>query len=199
MRLADDNIGIVVLAAGVGRRMDRQPKLLLPMKDGKRILWHAVNNALCWQPSELLVVVRPDLPRLTQALSDLPVRCIENPRYLEGIGTSLAVGIAALGPEIRATFVLLADQPAVPSKIIEHVVEAYRQTGKLIVVPRYGDRIGPPTLFSSETFQELFGLSGDIGGRQIILRDPERVHTVSFLESERPVDIDTPDDYIALR
>src|SRR5438105_7865654 len=110
-RLADNSIAIIVLAAGRGQRMGAQPKLLLPLADGETMVRYAVRTALALGPSELVVVVRPDLPEIVGALDDLPVRCIPNPRYRLGMGTSLAAGIEALKSDVEAAMVLLGDMP----------------------------------------------------------------------------------------
>lgn len=206
IRLVDYSIGIVLLAAGRGTRMGigihagagNPTKLLLPMRDGRPIVYHAAQNALALKPAELLVVVRPDLPGLSLALSELQVKCISNPRYMEGMGTSLAVGVSALTEGIEAALVMLGDEPGVPSYIIERLVAAYVREKKPITLPIYDGQAGPPTIFSREMFGELSRLEGDIGGRQLAARHPELICRVVFEAAERPGDVDTPEDYQAM-
>jgi molybdenum cofactor cytidylyltransferase len=175
--------------------MGVQPKLLLPLRDGRLVIWHAVNQAAALQPAELIIVVRPDLSAVVEAISDLPVRCIPNPRYREGIGTSIAAGVAALGENIRAVLVMLGDEPKANPAVIEKLVAAYRREGKSAAIPLYGKEIGPPSLFSRELFHELMRLEADTGARQIVANWPGLVCLVPFAESDRPDDIDTPEDY----
>lgn len=189
------SIAIIILAAGRGTRMGARPKLLLPWRDGKPILWHTAMNALSFQPAEVVVVVRPDLAEMIAVISDLPVRCVPNPRYEEGMATSLTVGIQALGGDIEAALVMLGDEPSVEPIIIEKLVEAYLREQKPITIPHYGDQVGPPTLFARQIFPELMDLRGDIGGRQIVSHYPEMVCRVLFPEGMRPHDIDTEQDY----
>src|SRR5437762_7022386 len=100
--LANNSIAIIVLAAGRGQRMGAQPKLLLPVADGELMIWHVARDALALGPLEVVMVVRPDLPEIAGALGGLPVRCIPNPRYRQGMGTSLAAGIEALQSDVEA-------------------------------------------------------------------------------------------------
>ena len=151
-----------------------------------------------WGRKKLVVVVRPDLPAIQEALSGLPVRCVPNPRFMEGMGTSLAVGAQSLGEGTRAVFVMLGDEPAVPAEIIRAVVDAYLDEGKAITTPVYGSQPGPPTLFSRSLFAELSALDGDTGGRQLIARHADMVCRVPLPEGARPRDIDTPEDYRSL-
>jgi molybdenum cofactor cytidylyltransferase len=190
------NISIIILAAGRGTRMGsaHPSKLLLPWRDGKPILWHTVQSALSLGPGEVIVVVRPDLPEMVEALSDLPIRCVPNPSYEEGMGTSLAVGIGALGEEVEAAMLMLGDEPDVPRRIIERLVAAYQSEGKAITIPMYGKHIGPPAIFARRIFPELMRLEGDAGARSLVAQHSDWTCIVPFDEAERPHDIDTPQD-----
>jgi molybdenum cofactor cytidylyltransferase len=178
--------------------MGHQPKLLLPLADGRPLLWHTASNALILGPKEVILVTRPDLPELAVAVSDLKVRCISNYRYAEGLGTSLAAGIGVLHDDAEAALVMLGDEPYVNPLIIEAIMAAYEKERKPITMPLYGDRPGPPTLFAREIFSELLKLEGDTGGRQLAQKHPDRVCFVPFDEAIRPKDIDTQEDYQAI-
>jgi molybdenum cofactor cytidylyltransferase len=173
-----------------------QSKLLLPWRDGRTILWHAARNALELKPLEVLVVVRPDLPELEGALADLPIQCVPNPRYMEGMATSLLVGLDAVSEGARGMLVLLGDEPEVPPHIVERLIQAHEREQKPITVPRYGEQIGPPTLFSRVAFPLLRGLTGDAGARHLIAHNPELDTYVPFEASDRPRDVDTPEDFV---
>jgi len=197
MGLSDHQISLVLLAAGRGTRMGDAsiPKLLLPLAGGQPIVRHAGENALALEPTEIIVVVRPDLPAIEKALTGLPVVCVSNPRYMEGMGTSLALGVQSLGEATGAVLVMLGDEPSVPPAIVQALLDAYLQEQKPITTPVYGDQPGPPTLFSRALFPELSALEGDTGGRQLIARHPDLVCRVPFPAQARPRDVDTPEDY----
>ncbi|HKP53300.1 MAG TPA: nucleotidyltransferase family protein [Chloroflexia bacterium] len=190
-------LAILILAAGRGTRMGRasHPKLLLPWRDGKSILWHTIQSALSLGPREVVVVVRPDLPEMVEALGDLPVRCVPNPRYEEGMGTSLAVGIGAVSGNAEAALLMLGDEPDVPRHVVERLIAAYQSEGKSITIPLYGKHVGPPTIFARRIFPELMRLEGDMGARSLIARHPDWTCMIPFDEADRPHDIDTQEDY----
>ena len=194
----DHHIAAIVLAAGLGTRMRQAPKMLLPLGDGKTLLRHSVENVLTLQPAETIVVVRPDLPELESSLAGLPMRYVANPRYMEGMGTSLAAGVLALGPEIEAALVVLGDEPYVSGRIFERLVEAFLRERMPVTIPRYGEQLGPPTIFSRRLFPLLAKLEGDTGGRQLVKQHPEFACVVPFAAEERPADVDTPEDYRAI-
>lgn len=174
-------------------------KLLLQLPDGKSVLSHAVANALALDPLCVVVVVRPDLPGLLDVLDGLPVVSVPNPRYVEGMGTSLAAGVGALPDDVQAVLVLLGDEPDVSPDIARRLVESYLSNKAAITVPMYGEQVGPPTLFSRELFGDLAALQGDVGGRQLFALYPDRVCRVPFAQDERPKDIDTPEDLAGMR
>lgn len=188
----------IVLAAGRSARMRPASKMLLPLNDGKTLLHHSVENVLALRPAETIVVVRPDLPEVARDLAGLPVRCVANPRYMEGMGTSLAAGILALGPGVEAALVVLGDEPFVSGRIFVRLVEAFLRERMPVTIPRYGEEFGPPTIFSRELFPLLATLEGDTGGRQIVAQQPELACVVPFPAEERPADVDTLEDYQAL-
>jgi molybdenum cofactor cytidylyltransferase len=207
-KLSDHSIAVVVLAAGRGERMGERPKLMLPLRDGEPVVEKTIRNAMDYGPSELVVVVRPDQPTLSDAVRarfisrstgglSIPVRLVPNPRYPEGMATSLAAGIAALGDDAQGAVVILGDMPYIDRAIIEGLVWAYLKDRKPITIPVYGREVGPPTLFAREIFPELLPLTGDVGGRQLIAKHPEMAAGVPFREGQRPPDLDTPEDYEA--
>ena len=182
-------VAALVLAAGQARRFGA-PKLLAPLQ-GQPLIWHTVQRVLEADIGEVIVVSGGAHEQLADALGGLPVRIVRNPRFEEGLSTSLKVGITAAGQ--TAVLVALGDQPTVPTHVIRDLVRVYRATGKPIVCPRYNGEIGNPVVLSPVVFPELLQLRGDRGARRVVERDASRVSEVSF-KFAMPKDIDTPGD-----
>lgn len=188
-------IAALVLAAGLSRRMGRA-KLLLDIEARPIVRWAV--EGLVPHVDDTVVVTGPDSHAIHTALEGLPVRFCTNPRPEEGQGRSIAAGIAALLPGTRAVLVALGDQPALAPDVVPAVLAAFRRTGQPIVAPVYRGVQGTPVLFSAPVFDELRALTGDAGARRVLLRTPERVAFVD-VDAEMPADVDTPDDYDAVR
>ena len=190
-------IAAVVLAAGAASRFGEQ-KLLMPL-GGKAIVRLTVERTLASQVEHALVVLGRDADAVREALAGLPVRCVVNPRYRDGMSTSLHAGLGALPPTAEAALVVLGDQPGVTPAILDRLIATYRQSQKPIVVPVYeqGTR-GNPVLFDASLFPELRAVGGDQGARDVIARDAERIAAVMF-PFPMPRDVDSPVDYAALR
>ena len=190
-------IAAIVLAAGASTRMGRQ-KLLLPMGDGRPLVRLSVEQVLAAGVDDTVVVLGREAEAVAHALAGLPVRTVVNPRYAEGQSTSLRTGLDALPAETEAAVIALGDQPLLDPTVIRRLVRTFRASSQPIVVPVYREGRGNPVLFAATLFPELRAVTGDRGGRELIVRDPGRVAEVT-LDAAMPADIDTPEDYDAAR
>ena len=179
----------LVLAAGAARRFGAQ-KLVAPL-EGKAVLRWSVEHMLDAPVRETIVVIAVGTSEVRAVLDGLRVRVIENPRAREGLASSLAEGIRALPARSRAVLVALGDQPAIPSAVHTALIERWRARRAAIVVPEYDGERGNPVLFDRSVVPELLTVSGDIGAREVIARDPARVQVVAF-PFAAPTDVDTP-------
>ena len=78
-------------------------------------------------------------------------RRAENPHPEAGLASSLQVGLAALGEEVGAALVLLADQPRVRSIVIRRLADAWRGGAGPIVAPRYSRDAAPNPVLIDRT------------------------------------------------
>ena len=187
----------LLLASGYGRRFDaagRRNKLLATLPDGQTLV-AAAARALCGVLEQVAVVVPARSTLLEAALSDLPVRVIRNPRAKEGMGASIAVGIAALHaeyPQARGWLIALGDMPFVASKSIRAIADSIGSNGYRIAAACYRGRRGHPVGFDRALTAELIALSGDVGASVLI-----GTHGVELVDCDDPGvlrDIDTPED-----
>jgi molybdenum cofactor cytidylyltransferase len=183
----------ILLAAGRSQRMG-QPKLLLPWQ-GTSLVRHVAQIALGSQLDQLVVVVGHRAAHVRAGLEQLPVRIVENEDFLDGQSTSVRAGIIALGQEVKAAVVLLADQPLLQSTTIDRLIDAFLTDSAPVVVPRYKGQRGNPILFSRELFDELMKLKGDQGARSVLATYADRIKWIDVADEGVLLDIDTPDMY----
>lgn len=190
-----DRTAIVILAAGQARRMGR-PKQLLAWKD-TTLLGHAVAGARSVASAAVFVVTGAYRPQVEAHVHALGVPAIHNPRYAEGLGTSIAAAAAYLlqSPErYREVLLLLADQPAVTADHLRSLIEHCR-AGRCVAATAYPQGAGVPAAFPRSTFAALQNLGGDAGARELLNGD---VYSVVLVAPQAPLfDIDTPEDYRA--
>lgn len=186
----------VLQAAGMSMRLGR-PKQLLPYQ-GRSLLRLAAETGLAGGLDPLVVVIGPQPEAMRAELAGLPVQIVENPHYAEGQSTTVRAGVRALPVDTAAVVMLLVDMPAVTPEIVRRLIAAWRQTGALIVRPRYAGRPGNPALFAGSLLPELAAVTGDEGGRAVLRRHRAETYLLPVDEPGVVLDIDTWAAYEAL-
>jgi nicotine blue oxidoreductase len=130
-------IAAVVLAAGEASRFGSpKQQLLLP-----RVLDRLRETSV-----DEMVVVEGAYPLETPA-DVLIVHCAE---WERGPGASLRCGLAALGDEVEAAVVVLADGPNLAPASVERVLDEWRRAGGVLVASYDGGRGHPLVLGRAE-------------------------------------------------
>jgi molybdenum cofactor cytidylyltransferase len=186
-------LSAIVLAAGESKRMG-QPKQLLPYGRGT-ILAQTVDNLLASAADEVIVVLGYKAAEIVRTLNGKPVKLAVNPRYEEGMSTSIVAGLKAAAPETVGFMLIMGDQPGVDRRTIDRLIAEFHHCGRGIVIPVYEGRRGNPVIFAAGYKPELLAVRGDIGGREIVFRHPDDVLEVAVDSPGVLSDIDTPEDY----
>lgn len=193
-------IAAVVLAAGQSRRMGGRNKLLMNV-GGVPLVRRTVDAILAAPVSELVVVTGHEPEKVAAALNGLNVRIVHNPRYAEGLSTSLKAGLDAVGPTAAGAVICLGDMPEIAAKHVGSLIAAFDpEEGREIGVPTHHGKRGNPVLWGRRFFQEMHEISGDVGARHLIGANESLVYEVEFEDTGVLMDLDTPgqwDDYLS--
>jgi nicotine blue oxidoreductase len=162
-------IAAVVLAAGAASRFGAPKQALLLPDVLARVRASSVR--------EVVVVLGAH-----EVETDAPtVRC---PDWERGPGASLRCGLAALGQEVDAAVVVLADGPDLAPEAIDRLAEAWRASRAEVVAASYGGDRGHPVLLA----RAAWGRVPDEGARALT------PFLVPCDDLGPPGDVDTADD-----
>ncbi len=193
-------ISALVLAAGAGRRMRGCDKLLEEI-EGRALLSRVAAAASESGAEETVVVLAPDAPHRRGALAGLAVRAVVNHRAEEGMGTSIAAGLAAISPDADGVLILLADMPEIGAGDIDRLIAAFAPgEGRAIVRATAEDGTpGHPVLVGRRFFEPLGRLEGDRGAREILAEHGEFLVDLPLPGRAAVTDLDTPEAWDAWR
>jgi xanthine/CO dehydrogenase XdhC/CoxF family maturation factor/CTP:molybdopterin cytidylyltransferase MocA len=189
---AREKVVCAVLAAGASTRLGR-PKQLVSFR-GEPLVRSVTRAALASACERVAVIVGAE-PSVEAALHELPVQCVANPAWQEGIASSVRAAVAWAREQRAAGLVLvLADQPLLSSEHVDRLLFALR-AGAPAAGSRYGDVLGVPAAFASSKFDDLAALQGDRGATRL-LGETEQVVTISWPQGY--LDVDSESDVRAL-
>jgi len=191
-------ISAVVLAAGSSRRMGEQ-KLLLPLA-GKPVLQWVLESALASDAAEVVGVVR-SLELLAAQISVRHPKLVwlVNDKADQGQSTSVIAGLWAINAASAGALFMVGDQPLVQRELINALISRFRQSSALIVAPTYRGEPRNPVLFRRDLFPELLQLSGDRGGRGLLVKHAARTEFVEWQDGLSFMDLDVREDYERLK
>lgn len=159
---------------------------------GRPVIRHvmqAVHDAGLGPP--VLVVRGPGDP-VMEALADIPFLPVVAEQAGQGMGHSLAAGIAAVPRQWDAAILCLGDMPLVGPDLLRTLADHARADA--LAVPCRGGRPGHPVLWGRDYFPELLALTGDAGGKSLIARHADRVQWIDWPDDDIYFDVDREED-----
>lgn len=171
-------------------------KLLAALPDGTPV-GVAAARALRAVLPEVVAVVRPGDAELAALFVEHGLRIVECAEARQGMGHSLAAGVAATH-HADAWLIALADMPAVNASTLTSLIARLHE-GSIWVAPFHAGRRGHPVGISARFRDELLALRGDVGARAILERAGSGLTRVEVDDPGVLFDIDTPADLAAQR
>ena len=186
----------VILAAGFSKRLGFN-KLTLKI-DGEPIIRRAVSPFLEAGIGKVYVVTGPSSGALKEGLAGLTVEFVENRENACGMGTSARAALPYI-KESKGVFFHLGDKPFPDKEMITEMAGLFRENGEKIIVPVFEGHKGHPVLMDVKPYiEEIKGLAGDKGLREIIENHRENVLFIEGNEGSL-FDVDTEEEITILR
>ena len=188
------DLAAIVLAAGAGHRFGA-PKALARWR-GRTWLALALANLSEAGFDSIVVVIGAQAARVRQEAQTevdsawheqmagsgcADLRWVTNAQWQAGRSGSLARGISALDAGMRGALIHAVDHPLVQVSTFAGLARAFSQSAsptRRIFVPRFAGQRGHPILIGSMIWPEIQALGADEPLRQVVHRDPGRIHEV---------------------
>ena len=186
-----DSVGAVVLAAGLGTRFGGDK--LKSVIGGKPMFMHVLYEMARIFGYEQITFVTGSSD-IAYAASQTGAHVVINPDPQNGISSSMKLGLAA-NLHMGSCLFAVADQPFIRSESICGLLEGYKRSDKyMAAMTDSRGELSNPCIFASCYYRELFGLSGDRGGKAVMRRHSEDVYPHTARSDAELFDIDTAED-----
>jgi len=181
------SLSVVIPAAGSSQRLG-QPKQLVE-HNGTPLICKAVEKAFSLTPAEIIVVTGAHATSIEAVTGHLPIRRVHNTNWANGMGGSIAKGVAAINPESFGVLILLCDQWRVQAADLQALAKTWQADPTRIVTAEAEGKLMPPAIFPIACFDELRQLDGEHGARSVINAHPGLITAITI--NNAACDLDT--------
>jgi molybdenum cofactor cytidylyltransferase len=197
-----DSLAIIVLAAGRSSRLG-QMKQLITVND-KSLVELQLERALKVS-SKVYCVLGFNARHVHASIEHLPINTIINSKWSDGMASSIAAGVKALTPDIKAVMIVLVDQWQLTSTDLICHHNYWQGDARAIVVAQtacdlaadVNEKLGPPVLFPRDYFSELTELVGEQGAKPLLKKYQKLLIKVPLAQAF--FDIDTPEQLAQMK
>ena len=189
-------VAAVLLAAGASTRFGTENKLVAEI-NGRPLVRATADAVLGAGIAEVVVVTGSEPGIVERALGGLSIRFMHNAGWQDGMGSSIATGVAALRNTADAAFIVPGDMPLLTVGLLRSLIAAFeRHGGAPIVYPTTPDGAQRnPVLWPSRLFPELARCPVRQGQRRCCDRRLPRASPSPAIRRIF-VDVDTPADLL---
>ena len=192
---------VIVLAAGMSRRMGPANKLLLPFR-GRTILETTLDQIVASGAEEIIVVLGHESERILSLLENFSVKTTFNPHFETGMTTSIQAGVKAASADSDGFMICLSDMPLIEAATYRSLTDAFFEKKKtderVILQPVFENTPGNPVIFSACYKNEILTLTFSEGCKPILQNNLGHVHRLAIPNKSILMDADTEAAYRAL-
>lgn len=177
------------------------PKQLLPW-NGSTVIAVTVDNLRTAGADPVVVVVGHKASSMEAALKDAHAIAVANVDYANGeLLQSFQVGLQYLSSvgDMIGTLLALGDQPHVPASVSTKIIDEANRFPSKIIIPSHDMRRGHPIFLPASLWDEVRALGADATMRSVLNRHQDIIQYVNVSTPAILIDLDTPEDYEALK
>ncbi|MCF7827177.1 MAG: nucleotidyltransferase family protein [Candidatus Marinimicrobia bacterium] len=162
------NLAMIITAAGRSTRFP--PNKLLEILEDRTAIEHTVNTFITFE-LDIYVI----LGYQSELVHEVLFKRFEdkiiyefNTDFHSGLSSSVITGVKAAGNIYDYWCFCPGDKPFIQARTVAMLIEKLNEKKPLILAPRYDNKPGHPTFFSTELAPFFLATTGDTGGRQVI-------------------------------
>lgn len=162
------DLAMIITAAGRSTRFP--PNKLLTHLEDRTAIEHTANTFVSLDLDTYVVLgyQSEEVRNVLEQRFDDRLIFEYNTQFHEGLSSSVRTGIKAAGRTYDYWCFCPGDKPFIQQETVKTLIAELQRSKPLILAPRYKDKPGHPTFFSTELFPMFMGIQGDSGGRQIL-------------------------------
>lgn len=172
-----------------------RPKQLLPL-DGCPLIEHALRALAASRVDEIVVVAGSLYDVFAPLCRKYRARIVRNPDPASDMMKSVCIGLSAARIDTSGILIFPADYPRIMVETINRLLAEHDKSPRDILVPTCGGRRGHPVIFPRYL---LRGFGSGITLRDIMRLHAAHVRHVPVDDAGILLDIDTPEEYAAIR
>ena len=188
------SIGIVVLAAGQGRRSGAN-KLLVENNENIPLFMKAVNAAIASEAKPVFVVTGYRNEEMEQYLAKLDINILYNPAFASGIKTSINLGLKSVPSSCDGAILLPADMPYITETEINKLISKFDKTQEkqVCVLSNKGVKSNP-VLWSKSLYHKADIVPENAALRAVFVEHADYTKQIEIKDKKKLVDVNLPSD-----
>ena len=188
-----DTLCVIILAAGFSSRM-KSPKALLQINNCT-FLEHIVRMYRTAGIRNIKLITGHYRNQILPIAASLSVTEVYNPRYPEGMYSSIQCGMRSCDDSITGIFIHPVDIPLVRPETIMFLQKGFSDSGDRIRIPIYLGKKGHPPLVSHTFRDDIIQNKSPGGLRSFFKLHEEDIDLIQVSDPGIHASINTPEEY----
>ena len=188
------DIGIVILAAGQGRRSGTN-KLMTADKKGEPMFMRAVNAAIASDAKPVFVVTGYRHDEMEEWLDKLDINVLYNPAFASGIKTSINMGLKSIPSSCDGAILLPADMPNITAADLNKLISKFdRMADKQLCLFTAKGVKSNPVLWSRSLYDKADIVPENAMTRVVFAEHADYTKSVEVKDKKKLLDVNFPND-----
>lgn len=198
--MARPQLGVIILAAGLSRRMGEENKLVKPLA-GEALICRAAAPFVNIAFAKPYIITGYQAAEIHTALAGYDVEFIHNHSYQSGMASAITTALKTLKGSITHLMIALGDMPYLTTKDITSLIETHLarpDATNAITRACFQGQAGHPVIWGSGFFDALETLTGDEGARTLMKAHNHHLHYHEMSSAACVTDYDHLGDFTTM-